>query len=254
MPKTSDIDLGGYLRILLKGENGCGKTILSTSFPGPIYVFDFDGRMNPVKLMRPTRTDIEYDTYLTPDDFEKYMLKMQQLQLSNPFKTIVIGSLTSLASQAISYAMAKRPAGNEMDYGIIKGTDIAHFGAEARALLKTLQIIRQLKCHFILEAHIVTVDIKDISGKITGQSFRLMTGGKGIAAALPGEFNEIWYMNARPPVAVGNPPIREIFTVKEGMHTAKTALPLPGKIEIKGLDFFAQLEALLAPHNIKLAK
>lgn len=253
MPKTSDIDLGRRLMICLKGDSGSGKTILSSSFPGPMYYYDVDGRMKPVKLMRPDRTDIEYDPY-NHGDTEKLLRHFEALQNRCPWKTVDIASLTSLGINLIHYSMEKLTRSDANKIGIIDGTDIRDFGAESRALERMIAIARKLPCHFILEAHTTVQDIKDTAGRVVGQEVRLLTGGKNIAKALPGYFDEIWHLRVRPSVTVGKPPIREILTASDGIHFAKTSLPLPPVIQLDGLDFFGQLKRLLDPKGIKLTE
>jgi hypothetical protein len=56
VPRTSDIILGGRLMVMLKGDNGAGKTVTAASFPGPIKFFMFDGsKLDVVKMFFPHR-------------------------------------------------------------------------------------------------------------------------------------------------------------------------------------------------------
>jgi AAA domain len=263
--------LGGRIFACFKGPRGFGKTVAEASFPGPMYFFDCDGRMDPVKLMFPHRTDIDYDTY-TAGDFLKFDKKCSEIRAApDRYKTYVGSSLTSLARMLLQYSLtvrgedadakdaAKKQLGRHK--GIIKLYDIEDFGTESRGLNQILDFFRTLKnSHFILEAHETTIDEKN---RITGEQWTertLLTGGKKIAKELPGYFNEVWHFNQRGAIDASKQPQFLCRMQSTGEDWAKTALPFtkhefdftqkPGEV---GKGLFQLVAADLAKAGIVLA-
>src|SRR5215204_2929343 len=112
MPKTSSITLGGRFRGLFVGANGTGKTIAAASFPGDVKIFDFDDRIDPVRLFYPKREDIEYITVGAHStqrsdliDFKEFCTEFENLQDRCPWDAIVLDSYTSFSATAIMYQM-----------------------------------------------------------------------------------------------------------------------------------------------------
>ena len=114
VPNTRDLKLGGRFMGLFIGENGSGKTIAEASFyeAGPIKIYDFDGRMRPVKFMYP-QADIEYTTVgavKVPSagiiDYKQFCREFENLQDDCPWATVCIDSFTSMLVTAITYQLS----------------------------------------------------------------------------------------------------------------------------------------------------
>jgi hypothetical protein len=101
MPTMSDANFNA-LYCMFKGEPGTRKSTQALSFPGPQYWFSWDGKMTGIYLpMRKWGIDpksIVYDDY---DDWTKARLKLEQLQVNCPYKTIVADSITSCADMTL---------------------------------------------------------------------------------------------------------------------------------------------------------
>jgi hypothetical protein len=249
VPKTSDIEMGDKIFALFKGEPGSGKTVAAGSFPGPIYFFDMDGRMKPLKKMFPDRTDISYDTF-TINDYVKFENKFNMIIGRNDYATVVLDSLTSMALTALKYSLTTRGKEGLMK-GVIQLREIEDYGVEAQVLIDILEELRKLKCHVIVTAHVLETEQTDIKKKVTTRTRTLLTGGKKVAAMIPKNFDEVWHFDVQTSPEIGKAPMRSIYTDTAGEDFAKTALPLPfevkyqdnlwrvvsGILEMKGIKF-----------------
>jgi hypothetical protein len=250
VPKTSDISLEDRIFALFKGEPKSGKSVAAASFPGPIYFFDLDGRMKPVRNFWPQRTDISYDTF-TQDDYAKFEAKFNVILARNDYKTLVFDSLTSLALMVLKYSMSLRGRdGNKR--GIIDLREVEDYGTESQALTDTLEEIRKFKCHVIVTAHVLETSQTDIKRKETTVTRTILTGGKKVAAMIPKNFDEIWHFNVDQSPEIGKPAERAIYTESVGEDFAGTALPLPRKIVFTGKGLYQVVADLLSQKGINL--
>ena len=241
MPKTSEIDLGGAIMAIFKGETGTWKSCSACSFPGPIYIFDIDGRVKSIRKVHPTRTDIEYDTYPMDGGFDRLADKLNRLQDNCPFKTVLISSLTNLAEMLIFYSLDQRGTGERklntyIRKGIIEMTEIEDFGAEARGMATIIAALQNVnkdrKAHVILEAHVLTVEQRNLKTQTTTISRTLVTAGRKVAAKIPTVFDEVWHFNPKPAIQEGKGMGMQVITVNTGEDFARTALPIPQVIDI----------------------
>lgn len=257
MPKTSDIVLGGNITAIFKGKTGTRKTCAAATFPGPVYFFDFDGRMDPVKKMYGDRTDIEYDTYF-PSDFIKVNAKWDRLMGGlDKYKTVVFDSLTTFADCALEFARCNRSGGKgkEMIGGILPMSDISDFNVETSALTQLMYKLKLLsksqKCHVILIAHVLEVNSTDIVTKTNTVTRTLLTAGKKIAEKFPAVFNEVYHFETKSQ-SPGVSPNITVYTDNAGIDFAKTALPLPIQMEIKDLKLYDVMVKACEKGGVKL--
>ena len=230
MPKISDLKIGGKLFQLFIGRPGSGKTIAAASYPPPIYFFDLDKRIDSLAAMFPGRADIEYDQY-GPEEYDKLWNKILQIKAGNsPFKTYVLDSLTSLARMGINYSLSLRGRAG-MTRGVIQMIEVEDYGGETRVLSSMMDAFRgsNFKSNFILTAHLVETNSKVLNKPDTIQQ-RLLTGGKTIAAEIPGYFNEIYMFNKEMGFDSKAKYVMRTNDNAAGIDT-KTALPIPSEID-----------------------
>lgn len=227
--KLSTVKPGGKLFTLFIGPPGSGKSVGAGSYPPPIYVFDLDKRIDAMAGMFPGRDDIEFDQY-GPEEFEKLWNKILEIRQGNsPFKTYVLDSLTSLARMAINYSIHLRGSGG-LKKGVIQMTQVDDFNGESRVLSVMMDAFRgaNFRSNFILTAHLVETNSKKLNEPDVIQQ-RLLTGGKSIAAEIPGYFNEI-YLFGKSTGFDGKPEFRISIVEKGAGIDTKSVLPLPSTI------------------------
>lgn len=248
---------------LFISDNGNGKTVAAASFPGPIKFYDFDGRMQPVKLFYPNRTDIEYDlvgieevrpngAYPGCISFMQFAKEFENLQDRCPWGTVVVDSITALTATAVGFQLgikSKEGKGKKLTSGIqVPSWD--EFNGETSVVQQILDVAKVLPCHVIFTAHPVDKSI-DTGGTLK-KARSIAAYGTKTPSLVPIYFNEIYQFGIEPPSAPNEPAQRFILTQPTGKDMAKTALPLPPRIDITNKPLYPILKRICAEHNVKL--
>ena len=165
MPKASDLSPDSRFVGLFVGRSGSGKTVAACSFPGPIHVNDFDGRIRGI-LGAPwiDKSNITYDYFppkgdgLIPEINKKLEViaiqgKVGQLTL----KTLITDSLTS---QNFAFLCQSIPLthnnGKGKWLGPISMPGPEDYGLEAQACYDYMAYLKSIPIpNIITSAHIV---------------------------------------------------------------------------------------------------
>jgi hypothetical protein len=230
---------------LFVGPPGSAKTVSAASFvlsdpDKPIYIFDLDGRVQPLLRFYPKHLDRIETDYYGPHDFEKVNRKLDKLQdiprNNFPYSLVLFDGLTSLGDQLINYMLSLRgtSSGAEKgkERGIISLAGPEDYGGEARGLSMMLDIARSLPCHFILTAHWLVIEYDDQINKKKFIMRQLVTAGKKIAAKVPIYFDEMYYFDVESAMAENAAPKYVCRTSGGTGFSAKTALSLPPKFNV----------------------
>lgn len=192
MPSTKDIDLkNDPHKILLVGENGMGKSIAAASFfkAGPIRMWDFDGRLKPVKSYYPN-ADINYDTF-TAENFRQFITEINSLVNSCPYKTLVLDSVTTASVLCVTFQLGVKGLAKTTS-GIPK-TSWDEINGETVLFTQMLEAMKDVhkrhKVNIIWTAH--PVPKIEISDEGTKRLTSLAAYGNKIPALIPGYFDEI---------------------------------------------------------------
>lgn len=182
---------------LFVGPSKSGKTVAECSFPGPILVFDFDGRIGGIDgAPWIDKTQVDYQYYPprvgpnTAPTYEKVnndfaILLAESLAGRCRYKTVIVDSLTSLTfaltcdSSALTHAPDRK--------GEVKGKFIGKqamlgpedYGFEAQGTYNVLAYLRSLPIpNIIVSAHVVDKygKIPDANGNIDKYSERVIIG------------------------------------------------------------------------------
>src|SRR5665213_758167 len=245
-PMTNNITLGGFLKVLLVSPNGFGKTRLYASFPGPMYVFDFDNRMSTIRKDYPLRADIEFDSW-NINNIEKFKTKLDGLTDSCPYATVVLDSITSLTTSLVLNSLGQ--TGGK----ILAKTNVPSFDEyviETTLVTKLLEIFKILNerkvCHTIVTAH----PVERLSTSGTGKAMTItkvrpiVTYGNKLSSIIPGYFDEVWAIQQ----LVGSDGQRQYILQTRATEddSAKTSLPLPDTMDITNQNVFELLKKELA--------
>lgn len=223
------------LYCLFKGEPGTRKSTCALSFPGPQYWFDFDGKMDalrlPMKAWGLNPKDIEYDTYKDWDSAKK---KLESFQVNCKYKTIIIDSITSAADAINRQTLKfKEGKGEGKKVGTINVNSMEDYNAEDSALKELIAITKDIssfhKINIILIGHIIQKEIKGANGT-THMARLLVTAGKGIAQKIPAYCSEIYHFNVETGMVVSAGGQYALKTTHTGDDFARTSLPLEPQI------------------------
>ena len=112
--KLDQLQSEDYVKLLLLGESGMGKTCLAAGFPTPIKIFDFDMKASSAAKFysadKERLANIEVEQYghlPIKERMAKFLADVktiEQLQHSGkplPFKTLVLDSLTTLVNSIL---------------------------------------------------------------------------------------------------------------------------------------------------------
>src|ERR1035437_8058022 len=119
MSKISDaVGNNSFMKVLAYGKSGAGKSTFSSTFPTPIFISDFDGKIASVANYWNAKNkarlgEIDYENYMpTPENggvkvYRKFLSKLTELEkqvVDGKFtlKTFVVDSLTALADQIMT--------------------------------------------------------------------------------------------------------------------------------------------------------
>lgn len=242
MAKLSDLKTSENLKVLLYGASGTGKTCYSVSAPGPIFVFDFDGKISSAKKFlestQPGKIDeIEFEqlplakTANTYERFQALLSRMEELAAKGEFKwkTIVVDSITMYSDALMAGVIRQNPGVKRYNANIPVMQDYLfhtnYFKQDMGRLLS-------LPCNVICLGHITT-EKDEHTGEIIHKP---LLSGK-LADHLPRIFTEVW---------------RSFVDTKDGKHKAQTRsdgkficrTEIPGLPQIVPLDYSVILNAL----------
>jgi hypothetical protein len=198
MPSGNDLLLDANKRVLLYGRSGAGKTglvgkVLEVEEMCPLYVFDFDLRVNSILAVvdRSLLGGLTYDQFRdgakAGSAFTEAEAKMRELtsliQQGQGPRTLAVDSLTFAEKSIMSRVLmmdGKPP---------LAPPQLQHYKAVISQLEDFVSKLCALPVNIIVTAH-EDVD-KD---EITGQMVRgIGVTGKKLPSVLPGYFNEVWY-------------------------------------------------------------
>lgn len=203
MGKLSELKTNENKKVLIYGQSGTGKTIFSCSFPGPIYVADFDGKISSAATFyknTPQIGDIEFDSFVAYSDFNKFYSKISSLkkiaddskkaplEVPFPFKTVILDSITTFSNALMKEVIRQNPSSKRTkvndtlvpflpDYQIA----ISHFKDIIMTLLS-------LPCNFVATGHIQTSK-DEMTGEILNEP---LIYGKDLPSWLPVVFEEVY--------------------------------------------------------------
>lgn len=165
-----------FVKLLVMGDSGSGKTCLSCSFPGPLEVWDFDNKISSAAKFYAKQPEIlnniEVKSFAQlPKDqiipeMQKRLREVNELAMTGkplPFKTLVLDSFTTFAGYLLA-AYPKLQPGIKRQFADIPALqdyqllDI-HLGDTVKNILK-------LNCNIVVTGHL-TSEKDETTGAIT---------------------------------------------------------------------------------------
>lgn len=130
-----------FIKALIYGPNGTGKTTISGTFPGPVLVLDVNERGTRVLATEDGKCKKRF-----VDTFEMFVQAYWYLKSGkHPFKTVVIDNVTTLQEVAMRYIMNK-----EADVELSKDMDMPNkhdWGGLSQIMKRWLIDFRNLPMH-----------------------------------------------------------------------------------------------------------
>jgi len=270
MPSLKDLKPGDPTTTLMKGVTGYGKTIAATSYPEPVYVFDFDSRVDSIQSFYrgDRRREIHFDTYGAFNLF-RYLDELNELLDSGTIKVdgrtvaprtvVVADSVTALSMASVDYqlnqvrefAKKDKKIGKKTQGGIII-PDWDEYKGETSVFSEVLGIVKALPkrhgIHTIMTAHPIksTSVGKDSTGKVAVsiKTSQIVSIGMKAAELVPTAFNEVYHFAMIPSLNAGEKGRRLVYTEGMGDESAKTTLLLPVMFEWTNELFYDKLVSL----------
>lgn len=201
MAKLSTLSGGNqFVKLMVYGPSGAGKTTFSTSFPGPIGVADFDGKIGSaaryLEVHNPKKLDeIEFENFQPSavnggvQVYQKFMKWLYSLEMAAkegkfPFKTIVLDSLTTFAESLTAHIMASNPAVKRVDALTPSMQDYLMVSTNFKPIIHRLLA---LPCNVVVIGHI-SQDKDEVTQEI---NYRPALPGK-LPELLPILFGEVY--------------------------------------------------------------
>lgn len=252
--KLEELDPMSRLMCLFIGKPGSGKSVAIGSFPRPLYIYDFDGRIRALAnfLGQKNTEGIEYGSY-SADNFLEFKRHFESLQNDNKYKTVAISSLTTLANSAIRHIIKSRGRAGKI-IGGYSVSDLEDYGGEDAIIKTILEIAKTLTCNFIIEAHIMVWPEKDPKTNTSVMMSQLVTGGKKVAAVIPAYFDELYTFQQEVAILSGEAPKYKVYPYGDSAYPGKTMLKLPASIDQTGGKFYDTLMKHVKDNNVELIK
>lgn len=226
MKPISELPSDAFLRLLLQGEPGSGKTTLACGLPG-VVVIDIDGNLaGPVRYRQAHNLPVPIGYYRIDrddngnpiDDRQKQFNRLDaaliECQKNPDCQTIVIDSATGLADLMFAETKRKNPSVKD------GRQHFSFFLQDCKALMATLTRMRKnvvLTAHERVEQDIMTA-ATDKEGNLTGgiKQYRVVWPGQ-FGDYIGAFFTNVWRTEVKDN-GYGKPPSRVVRTVQDVQH------------------------------------
>lgn len=235
-----------YIRALLVGPTGRGKTIAASSWPGKTLILDFDDRHRPVLTWYPERVaagDFTVESINPLNFWTVFKPLVNSIVQYNPYDNVILDGITSLSTTTIIMQMmvkgafdnwfGKKSEGMNITAAGIMVPGWPEFNGEAMIIQTLLETLKSLKCNLFITAHPVarTEMGKD---KKARKYTSLVTFGPKVESVISSGFDEMWFFDYKVETDNNGRELikRTVYTQpSEDYFEAKTSLKLPKEID-----------------------
>lgn len=201
-----------FIKVMIIGDMGTGKSIFASTCPTPGFVFDFD---NGIRTY--SGREFDYGSYEQSAkgwvEFEKDFMQVKKAVEEGKYKTIVLDSTTAMMDMAMERALAldpkRSPSGGPLwnvHYQIVKNL----VEGKIRQFLT-------LKANLVLISHVQIVRDEESGGIVKIDP--LLTGA--LSSKVPGYFDEVYFSFCK---TKDSKPFWYLQTCPKGLYKARSRL------------------------------
>lgn len=201
-----------FLKCMVIGKAGTGKSVFASSFPTPAFLFDFDRGALTFR-----GKDVDFMQFpLTAKgwvEFEKTFAEVEKAVTAGKYKTVIFDSASTLTDLAMERALMLDPKRSPTGGPLWN----VHYQMVRNLVEGRIQKFTNLNCNLVLTAHVELVLDGDTGLVIDAKP--LLTGQLSIK--IPGLFDEVYYATTK----TSNKGT-EFFlqTVPKGVFTARSRI------------------------------
>lgn len=212
MVKLSELKTKDLVKVLIYGDAGSGKTCFAAGFPGPVLYLDFDNKISSAARyyagqQRLAEIDVEN---LAAGFNANPIMRLQQIvaQLATEqkagefkYKTLVLDSITTFSSAALSHIIKSNPGIKRVRSGSDEQPCMQDYGILKREFVRLIPGLLTLDMNVVMLGHVDTM--KD---EQTGEIVRGVMMDGSFSQQLPIYFEEVY----------------RAFVNEKGEHVAQT--------------------------------
>lgn len=201
-----------YLKVLVVGGPGTGKSQFAATFPTPGYVFDCDGGIVSYK-----KKDFTYSQFDLSNagyvDFTRELKATVAEAKEGKYQTIVLDSTSSLTDMAMERALTMDPKRSPTGGPVWN----IHYSMVKHLVESTIKALVSLPCNLVVIAHKEIVKNEDDGSVVAVEP--LLTGN--LSRRIPGLFDEVYYATTK---NEGGKPHWYLQTVPRGLIEARSRI------------------------------
>lgn len=248
MPEISQYKQDNFLRLVLQGPPGAGKTCVSCQMPDP-WIIDFDVNLGgPLRFLERTgmKLPLGYDVVDHDDEGKEVLLEdkdamgrtvaradqytrltaiLQRLQKDDRVKTIVFSSATKFVPILINATLVQQNKKSLDEYTQKGGGQDGRqfWGFFARNSAYFFEVLSKMRKHIVLEAHEKTN--KDTNGAVV---YPIKVNWPGQVGQIIGAyFTDVWRCETEAGVGLNAQPNYVIRTAPDFRYELKNSFGLP---------------------------
>jgi len=190
MPNAKDVTVSTeFIKCLVLGDSGTGKSIFASSFPTPGYIFNFDKGILSYRGL-----DFDYDDFENSPkgwiDFEVKFKEIHQLMTGDnpPYKTIIVDSTTTWSALAMFRALQLDPKRSPTNGPLWN----VHYGMVRNLMEGRIRQMLDFKSNVVVIGHLQVKEDQESGGILI---VPLLTGK--LAFEAPGMFDEVYYTRTK---------------------------------------------------------
>lgn len=235
-----------YVKTLVVGDYGSGKSVFASTFPTPGFLFDFDKGALTYK-----GKGFKYAQYqISPAgwvEFEKEFIQVIKEAKEGLYKTIIFDSTSLLTDLAMERALQLDPKRSATGGPLWN----VHYGIVRNLVEGKIRQLLQLDANIVVIAHLEIVKDQETGAVVAVQP--LLPGA--LSVKMPGYFDEVYYAFSK---TVGGKAEFYLQTLPKGYYKARSRVSgkqqaLPVEIPNDYPNLLKLIEAEMKKDSIRLA-